>query len=255
MIRKVISQALTPIILLAASSGTSLPDRIRWKKDGALLVKVPAGEFRLGSNTGPEASRPERKVFLETFYLDRTEVSNGQYFRFCQAVGRPLPVHLRQGTLAPGQEDLPVNHVTWEDADAYCRWAGRRLPREAEWEKAARGLNGRTYPWGNGWDPGRSRNRTNANESPAPAGSYPKGQSPYGALDLAGNVWEWTADWYRAYPGGPLAFDETGKRRVARGGAFFYSIELLKSYVRYPLDPQDATEQGGFRCAVSIPAQ
>lgn len=242
------------LLVLAAGIGASLPpaEQLRWKKDGARLVKVPAGEFRMGSDTGPEASQPERAVSLDTFYLDRTEVTNAQYLRFCQETGRPLPVHLRAGIPA-GQENFPVSQVSWSDADAYCRWAGRRLPSEAEWEKAARGVDGRMYPWGNGWDANRSCNRITCGESARPVGSYPAGASPYGILDLAGNVWEWTADWYRAYPGGPLAFDETDRRRVARGGAFFYSIDLLKTYVRYPLAPDDATEHGGFRCAVTLP--
>ncbi len=237
----------------AAGAAKSPPERLRWKKDGTELMKVPAGDFRMGSNSGPEASRPERKVFLESFYIDLTEVTNAQYDQFCRATGRPLPVNIRQG-IPPGFENHPVNNVTWDDADAYCRWAGRRLPTEAEWEKAARGQDGRTYPWGNGWDERLSNNRTNPRDSTMPVGSYPRGASPYGALDLAGNVWEWTADWYRSYPGGPLSFDETGKRRVARGGAFFYSIDLLRTFDRYPLDPQDATDHGGFRCAVNLPA-
>ena len=243
------------MLALAAGAGAPLPDRIRWQKDDAELVKVPGGQFRQGSNSGPDASKPEHKVLVDAFYIDRFEVTNARYFRFCQATRRALPVNLRQGAIPAGLENHPVNNVTWDDADAYCRFVGRRLPTEAEWEKAARGADGRTYPWGNGWDQRLSNNRTNPLESTMPVGSYPRGASPCGALDLAGNVWEWTADWYRAYPGGSLAFDETGRRRVARGGAFFYSIDLLKTFVRYPLDPQDATDHGGFRCAVSVPAQ
>jgi formylglycine-generating enzyme required for sulfatase activity len=236
-----------------APSGTKeLPDRIRWKKDGAEMVKVPEGKFWMGSNRGPDAEKPRHQVFLKTFYIDRYEVTNTRYLGFCVDTGHGLPIHLRRGMIQQGRENHPVNNVTFRDADAYCRWAGRRLPTEAEWEKAARGSQARIYPWGNGWNARLSNNRTSPWESTMPVGSFPDGASPYGAMDMAGNVWEWTADWYKSYPGARACFDETGKRRVARGGAYFYSIELLRTANRYPLDPDDATEHGGFRCAVSV---
>ncbi len=236
----------------APSGMKELPDRIRWKKDGAEMVKVPAGKFWMGSGRGPGAEKPRHQVFLETFYIDKYEVTNTMYLAFCVDTGHSLPVHLRRRMIQQGRENHPVNNVTWSDADAYCRWAGKRLPTEAEWEKAARGTQGRIYPWGNGWNARLSNNRTSQQESTMPVGSFPDSASPYGAMDMAGNVWEWTADWYKSYPGAGATFDESGKRRVARGGAYFYSIELLKTANRYPLDPNDATEHGGFRCVLDL---
>ncbi len=235
----------------APSDAGNLPSQVKWKKDGAIMVKVPAGEFWMGSSGRPDNEKPKHKVFLDTFYIDKYEVTNTQYLAFCVETNHRLPIHLMRGFIQPGRENHPVANVAWIDADAYCKWAGKRLPTEAEWEKAARGTDGRIYPWGSGWNARLSNNRTSPAESTMPVGSFPQGKSPYGAMDMAGNVWEWTADWYKSYPGAPLTFDETGRRRVAKGGAYFYSIELLKSTNRYPLEPTDATEHGGFRCVAS----
>jgi formylglycine-generating enzyme required for sulfatase activity len=250
----IIILALLPFpfkLALAPGDSKDLPEVVRWKKDGSIMVKVPASEFWMGSSKS-DAEKPRHKVYLDTFYMDKYEVTNTQYLAFCVDTDHRLPIHLRRGMIQQGRERHPVNHVTWSDADAYCKWAGKRLPTEAEWEKAARGTDGRLYPWGSGWNARLSNNRTSPSESTMAVGSFPQGKSPYGALDMAGNVWEWTADWYKSYPGAPLKFDETGKRRVARGGAYFYSIDLLRCANRYPLDPLDATGHGGFRCAISI---
>jgi len=228
-----------------------LPPRARWKKDGAIVVLIPAGPFMMGSVKN-ENEKPRREMTLPDYYLDLTEVTYAQYLKFCEETKRRPPVSVLLQTPFP---DSLMNHpaatVTWEDAEAYCRWAGRRLPGEAEWEKACAGPSGRTYPWGHGWNGSACVNRTNSGDRAAAVGSRPACQSPYGILDLAGNVWEWTADWYRSYPGAPLDFDFTGEQRVVRGGAFFYSIDLLRCSARHTLPPDDASDHGGFRCAVT----
>lgn len=243
---------ITFIIASFPASGFAQAERITWKGDGAEMVLVPAGEFTMGSDKMP-AESPAHKVMLESYYIDRFEVTNEKYMAFCKAAGHKPPVYMRSGAIQAETANYPVNKVTWDDAKAYCEWAGKRLPSETEWEKAARGADGRVYPWGSGWNPAASNNRTSSYESVRPVDAYPQGKSPCGAEQMAGNVWEWTADWYKSYPGSPVSFDETGQHRVARGGAFFYSIELLRSANRYPLDPMDSSEHGGFRCAADAP--
>jgi glutaminyl-peptide cyclotransferase len=192
------------------------------------VVHVPAGDFPSGNDAGPANERPQRSVYLDGFEIDRYEVTNVQYWRFLQATGREPPPYWPGDDFPLGQADVPVVGVTWEDADAYCAWIGRRLPTEAEWEKACRGTDGRTYPWGEAWDPHRAnvglfegavsqpRGYTQpglvgwgddwapVQATPAgpaalglrPVGSYPAGASPYGVMDLVGNASEWVVDWY-----------------------------------------------------------
>jgi iron(II)-dependent oxidoreductase len=238
-------------LLAADPAPENFPERITWKADGAVMVKVAAGAFMMGG-TKNENEKPRRSETLPLYYLDRTEVSFRQYLNFCSRTGRRPPVSITlMGQVPEAVLSLPAANVTWDDADSYCRWAGKRLPAEAEWEKACAGESGREYPWGNGWNGSACVNRTNSNNRAAPVGSHPGCQSPYGALDLAGNVWEWTADWYKAYPGSPLKFDLTGQERVVKGGSFFYSIYLLRCADRYHLPPDDFSDQNGFRCAVT----
>jgi len=195
-------------------------------KDGATMVYVPAGEFLMGSKDGEgqDDERPQHKVFLTGYWIYRTEVTVAQYKKFCQATGRVM------ATDPPWkwQDDHPVVNVFWDDAAAYAQWANAALPTEAQWEKAARGTDSRVYPWGNDWDGEKCQNSVggkNAGKT-APVGSMPAGASPYGCLDMAGNVWEWCADWYDAgyyknaparNPTGPA----TGTTRVLRGGSWF----------------------------------
>jgi len=246
--------ACAAAVMLAPGSGSraqDYPRTIRWIKDSAEMIRVPAGEFTMGASRFEFAAKPPHKVFVRDFYMDKYEVTNDKYFRFCRAAARKPPMHMREAQGVPvGRENHPVNHVSFYDAEAYCQWAGKRLPSEEEWEKAAAGTEGRVYPWGDGWDQNLSNNRTSPREDTLPVGSIPRGASAYGLLDMAGNVWEWTSNWYKSYPGSEAFFDDTGKNKVTRGGAYFYSIELLRASYRHPLPPDDKSEYGGFRCAV-----
>lgn len=194
------------------------------------MVYVPAGPCLLGTND-PDADedvRPQRRVDVPAFYIDRTEVTNAEFRRF-------RPTH----AFPAGGECLPVTNVRYDEAEAYARWAGKRLPTEAEWEKAARGTDGRLYPWGNEWDQSRVAPRAHRKAPPAaagssaagcapggsrvqPVGSVPAGVSPYGCLDMAGNAWEWVQGFYRGNP----------QQRILRGGAVGYGRRACQTYVR-----------------------
>jgi formylglycine-generating enzyme required for sulfatase activity len=243
-----------------------------------LLGCVPEGEFRMGSNSN-EASRkdemPEHTVYLDAFWIDLTEVTNAMFAKFLNSMGNQMEgevswysprdsfsrIWQNQGvwTVLSRYGDHPVGMVSWYGAQAYCAWAGRRLPSEAQWEKAARSADKRTYPWGENVPcmSGRNTEFTNCDDLTDPVGSYPDGASPYGALDMAGNVWEWVNDWYGARyyyanlgaenPAGPLS----GDTRVQRGGSSWsvFRTDEIRSANRSSSDPTSRGFTRGFRCA------
>lgn len=228
---------------------------------GSNMVRVPAGEFLMGSaDNDTEAlynEKPQHRVYLDEFWIDQTEVTNGQY-RKCVETGLCVaPYRLDSQTRSSyygnaEYDNYPVIQMIWEDANAYCAWAGKRLPTEAEWEKAARGTDGRQYPWGDLWDASKA-NAKNSNSDTVPVGSYPSGASPYGALDMAGNVWEWTADWYSdayyqsAPPRNPLG-PSVGDYRVVRGGGFYYVQRNARTAMRARQPLNLYFWDIGFRC-------
>lgn len=227
------------------------------------MVRIPAGAFIMGSNQGEEDERPEHRRRLGAYLIDRHEVTRGRYAR-CVSAGacrapQPLP-----GTHRPkGADNAPVVGVSWRDARAYCGWAGKRLPTEVEWERAARGKERRPFPWGAKLDCSRA-NFGNyrgagfcAGTNPGrvlPVGSRPKGASPEGAQDLAGNVWEWVADLYRPYPGRPAPAKGNKKakkkdQRVVRGGSCCSYFVMPRAANRLAFPPDYVDGDIGFRCA------
>jgi sulfatase modifying factor 1 len=208
-------------------------------KDSSVLMEVSAGSFIMGSNDGNNDEKPEHKVFLEKYYIGKYEVTNAQYKMFCDATGHTQPYDPGFSGMPNyfiSYPNYPVVRVNWFDAKAYCDWAGLRLPTEAEWEKAARGTDGRKYPWGNEWD----STKCNSGEfgdiynETSPIGSFPSGVSPNGVYDMAGNVLEWCNDYYEKdyycsspsrNPYGP----SSGYPRVSRGGSWFDSKHLPSS--------------------------
>ena len=218
------------------------------------MVLVPAGDFVMGSNLGREAEAPESPVYLEAFYIDQHEVTYKQWLEF-----RTLS-RLNVSVGAGWGDTYPVTNVTWSDATAYCEWMSKRLPTEAEWEKAARGSGGATYPWGN-LSPGESQvkraNYTGADDgfaSTAPVGSFPDGVSPYGVYDMEGNVSEWTATIYRNYPynaaDGREDSTDTTSDRVVRGTSWVSDAGGQPSYTRgvRGLTNLEGLNSYGFRC-------
>ena len=193
--------------------------------DGAEMVFIPAGEFLMGSTDSDreadQGEKPQHTVYLDGYWIDRTEVTNAQYLK-CVAAGACRPANFADDPLFNGPKQ-PVDGVTLDDAIAYSKWVGGRLPTEAEWEKAARGPDGRIFPWGNEFDEAKARTFETKPLKTVDVGSYPAGASPYGLLDVAGNIWEWVADRYGPYPSerqvnpkGP----DTGDFWVLRGGSF-----------------------------------
>jgi len=256
----------------ATRKPATLPATITWQKDGKTMVLVPAGEFLMGTSDaqiealakdtgwprdqcGDADEQPQHKVYLDAFYIDKTEVTNAEYKRFVDATGHRAPDHWTNGQIPAGLENHPVVNVSWEDAAAYAQWAGKRLPTEAEWEKAARGTDGRLFPWGNNaW--GLANTRESGPHTTTPVGSYPDYASPYGCLDMAGNVWEWCADWYDSgyygrsparNPKGP----DSGSYRVLRGGSWYGSRAGARAAIRLGVYPGDRYVSVGFRCGVS----
>jgi formylglycine-generating enzyme required for sulfatase activity len=236
------------------------------------LVYVPAGDFIMGSDVADVDERPQRRVYLGAFEIDEYEVTNVQYRRFLLATGRDAPQRWadRYVDLVPdrdpdwhngmhpaGEAMYPVAGVNWQDATDYCAWVGKRLPTEAEWEKAARGSDGWVYPWGDTWDAGKANTRETGVGYTQPVGTYPAGASCYGALDMAGNVWEWVADLYdREYysyapdrhPQGPSS--GTGER-ILRGGAWDSSPDQARASYRNATHCFGHNFRAGFRCARS----
>lgn len=223
-----------------------------WKKD---MVLIPEGEFMMGSDERLKDERPAYVVYLNSFYIDMFEVTNEDYKKFIESSGYPPPDNWENGNYPQGKGRHPVVFVDWDDANAYCRWADKRLPRETEWEKGARGTDGRTYPWGDEWVTNKSNNPFGGHEDTMPVGSYEEGKSPYGLYDMSGNVWEWVDDYYFPHPGSEHVSPEFGtKYRLLKGGSWmncmYYSCGISAPvYNRAFFDSTTKNSSLGFRCA------
>jgi formylglycine-generating enzyme required for sulfatase activity len=218
--------------------------------DNSVMIAIPAGVFIMGSNTGDTEEKPVHKVYLDAYEIGRYEVTVAQYRAFCTATGRQMPKAPSWGW----RDDHPIVNVTWSDAEAFCEWAGGRLPTEAEWEKAARGTHARVYPWGDVWDRSMCANGELDLKSTAPVGSSPRGASPYGCLDMAGNVWEWCADWYgpdyyKTSPARNPTGPDSGEYRIMRGGCFYSYEGGTRCTYRGNYFPSGSWYSGGFRMA------
>ena len=269
------------------AAGTTLPKGSMTinPKDGAVMVWVPAGWFIMGSTDtqitsalndisknmryGEEdyfnAEKPQKKAYLDGYWMYKYEVTVAQYRKFCDATKRTMPEAPSWGWI----NDHPITNMTWQDATDYANWADVSLPTEAQWEKASRGTDGRLYPWGYKWDASKCANSVeNPSKSTMPVGSYPAGASPYGCMDMSGNVWEWCADWYdeKYYKNAPVR-NPTGPSkpvelkawgvsvsgsRVLRGcswtSSIYYNFRCASRNCNY-LTVLPYKNDYGFRCA------
>jgi formylglycine-generating enzyme required for sulfatase activity len=219
------------------------------------MVRIPGGDYLIGSLPGRspfENELPRHQVHLQPFFLDRYEVTNEEYKRFCDATGHAYPEYFINGDFPPGAARRPVVMVSWSDADAYAHWAGKRLPTEFEWEIAAAGSSGKTWPWGNRWISNAANTREKGDKDSGDVGAYPFDVSDYGIYDLAGNVSEWTQNWYQPYRGNRRKEKEYGEQyKVLRGGSSKASKEFARSQFRARLPVSYRSMDLGFRCALS----
>jgi formylglycine-generating enzyme len=242
----------------------SLPERVN-APDGSVLVQIPAGEFSMGSEAGFPAERPVHRTAVESYWISKYLITNTQYEQFVRSTGHRVPFlddpraaidnwDAQQRMYPEGHARHPVVLVSWHDAVAYCAWAGGRLPTEAGWERAARGgLEGKLYPWGNEIDPSRA-NYDNRNGTTV-VGSY--APNDYGLYDVAGNVWEWVADWYdpKYYQSSPPTNPQGpthGTTRVLRGGAWLLFPQFCRVAYRFREGPDFRFNLIGFRLARSL---
>jgi formylglycine-generating enzyme required for sulfatase activity len=247
--------------------GETTASIIIWPDDGKEMVFIPGGTFIMGSNDGSSNHQPEHKVYVADFYLDRCPVTNAEYKKFVDDTDHPVP-HYNVGwcdtqgynwdpptrMYPEDKADHPVVLVTWEDAMAYAAWAHKRLPTEAEWERAARGLNGRRYPWGDEFIAGRINSKEAGLGGTSPVGYFsPDGDTPEGLVDMVGNVWEWTSSLFFLYPYDPDDGRESRQAtgfRVLRGASWVNNASVAHCLSRLDGDFQFFNNVG-FRCAAS----
>ena len=221
------------------------------------MVLIPSGEFIMGSNERWDDETPEYIESVEKFYIDAYEVTNAEYEKFTYDTKREVPYHWSNGKVPKNKKNHPVIYVNWYDAEGYCKWEGKRLPTEQEWEKAARGDSGNIYPWGNTWAIDKSNHPYKGSTGTESVGSYPNGTSPYGLYDMSGNVWEWVDSFYLPHPGNNINRGEYGTdKRVLKGGSWFdclsYGCGLsAPTFNRSFFTPEVRNNSFGFRCAKS----
>jgi formylglycine-generating enzyme required for sulfatase activity len=240
------------------------------------MVFIPAGDFWMGSDDKDENEKPMHKVQVEAFYIDKYPVTNAEFARFVEATGYTTEAEEANkgwiwqsewrevtgacwrrptgpGSTVDDKMDHPAVLISWNDARAYCHWAGKRLPTEAEWEKAARGTDARKWPWGNEWDPTRLNSGERGHGTTTPVGYYQNGVSFYGVCDMAGNVWEWVDEWYKPYPGSPCKDEDFGEKyRILRGGSWDSFGHNARCANRTRNLARACVNVNGFRCVLPV---
>lgn len=267
------------LVILLIACGAQVQTRTS-PIDGKQMVRVTGGEFKLGLSDAQAQTliedyrltadalkfeQPEQSPNLPEFWIDQNLVTNAEYKRFLDAnpsypvpmldlnAVRPWNWDQAARTFPQGRENYPVVLVTWGDAAAYCQWAGKRLPTEAEWEKAARGTDGRLYPWGNTWEADKTTVGKAGAKDASPAGQFQSGASPYGAFDMVGNVWQWTSSLDKAYPYVPSDGREdpnAAGMRITRGGMYAFGPGISRTNTRNHFDAEGRSISVGFRCAM-----
>lgn len=253
-------------ILICLSKTVAAKDIVKESE----MVLIPAGDFLLGSSEKDGRigivigvdEIPQQKAYLKSFLIDKYEVTNKQYKLFTDEAGHNVPIDPYDGEYSwienqpkPGQEYIPVSYVSWNDADQYCRWAGKRLPTESEWEKAARGTDGRQWPWGNDFREKNCNTRNPVSGQILPVSELNGDESPYKVIGMCGNVSEWTSSWYLPYIGSTLKRESFGEiYKVTRGGSWVMTaIPYSRTAYRANTNLPEYKHRGtGFRCAMSI---
>lgn len=255
-----------PALNLPADAGMSLPLYYTESRIGAAphqMIEIPAGTFIMGTNGRLPDEGPQHEVYLDAYQIDKYEVTNLQYKAYINAVNKRSPAHFRNRTYPEGKADHPVTFVGWDGAVEYCAWAGKRLPTDKEWEKAARSGDGRTYPWGEVFDPTKSNNPVRWNAAgqtgdTSPVGAFEQGVSAYGLYDTSGNVWEWTDSWYYQYPGNKVSSENYGERYKTLKGGSWFDCSFYKCGISAPLfnraffAKRTKNDTFGFRCAKDV---
>jgi formylglycine-generating enzyme len=270
-LRSMMFAGMVLVVIPAVTAAEGLEKEVKGK-DGAPMVLIPEGSFPMGvphgDRDGGRDEYPRHDVFVNNFYIDKFELTNSRYLEFVKATNHRIPQNPKNATrnlwegdtITESLADRPVINVDWADANAYCQWAGKRLPTEAEWEKAAKGTADRRFPWGNVEPTNKHLNFNQqwiGEKTLMPVGSYELGKSPFGVYDMAGNVWEWVNDWYDAKyyekspaknPMGP----ESGTKRVLRGSGWQNETPTVRIFTRVDSDPTIRNESTGFRCAMDV---
>jgi formylglycine-generating enzyme required for sulfatase activity len=243
--------------------GMSVPiyyEKSRIGADPNEMILIPAGKFIRGTDYRLPDEGPQHEVDLPDYWIDKYEVTNLQYKKFIDATGHRSPKHFRNRTFPEGKADHPVTYVSWNDAQDYCEWAGKRLPDDKEWEKAARGTDGRMFPWGSAFSIDKANTPVrwaamHLEGDTTPVGAFEDGKSPYGLYDMTGNVWEWTSSWYLPYPGNKRITENYGEKyKVLKGGSW-WDCSFYKCGISAPVfnrsffNPRTRNESFGFRCA------
>ena len=267
VLHKVSARQNDSINKTSSSVGTSVGMRFPMYARGSRLgdapnkmVFIPAGKFIMGTDTRLPDEGPQHMVTLSEYYIDIHEVTNLQYKKFNDATNGRSPRHWRNRTFPEGKADHPVVYVTWNNANDYCQWAGKRLPTDQEWEKAARGTKGQLFPWGDEFDTSKANTPLRWKEvgsfgDTTPVGSFEEGKSPYGLYDISGNVWEWTDSWYKAYPGNKTESESYGERYKTLKGGSWFDCSFYKCGISAPVfnraffAKKVKNDSFGFRCA------